>query len=70
MIGGDYFSFNAGLAAGFGSYMIANILIGLAYIFLCTNNAEITSALPFAGGAYGLARLSFGIVLGFCCGDV
>jgi amino acid transporter len=47
--GGQYFSWNEGLAGGFGSYMVATILMGLAYTFLCLCTAELSSTLPFAG---------------------
>uniref|UniRef100_K3X551 Amino acid permease/ SLC12A domain-containing protein n=1 Tax=Globisporangium ultimum (strain ATCC 200006 / CBS 805.95 / DAOM BR144) TaxID=431595 RepID=K3X551_GLOUD len=60
VIGGQYFSWNAGLAAGFYSYLVAYVLIA----------AEITGALPFAGGAYGLSRCTLGFFPGFfigCC---
>jgi amino acid transporter len=70
VVGGQYTSWNVGLQAGFGSFLIATCLIGLAYICLVFCNAEISSALPFAGGAYGLARLSLGFYPGFligCC---
>lgn len=68
VIGGQYFSWNGGYASGFGSYLISTILIGSSYICLCICNAEISSALPFAGGAYGLARVSLGMYPGFIIG--
>jgi amino acid transporter len=68
VIGGQYFSWNAGLQAGFGSYAIATFLMGTAYICLCLCTAEISSALPFAGGAYGLARVCLGLYPGFMVG--
>ena len=70
VIGGQYFSWNFGLVAGFGSYLIATLLISVAYICLCFCTSELTSALPFAGGAYGLARCTLGYYPGFvvgCC---
>jgi ethanolamine permease len=68
VIGGQYFSWNVGLEAGFGSFIISVILIGLAYVLMCLGNAELTSAIPFAGGAYGLARLTLGFYPGFIVG--
>ena len=68
VIGGQYFSWNEGLTAGFGSYLIATLLVGSSYVCLCFCNAEITSALPFAGGAYGIARVSLGLYPGFIIG--
>jgi ethanolamine permease len=67
---GQYFSWNAGLVAGFGSFLICTFLIGTAYICLCFCNAEVTSSLPFAGGAYGMARVSLGLYAGFIIGCV
>lgn len=70
VIGGQYFSWNQGLEAGFGSFAIATILIASGYFCLCLCVSEVTSCLPFAGGAYGLARVSLGFYFGFlvgCC---
>ena len=49
VIGGQYFNWNEGLSAGFGSYAICTLLIGIAYICLCLCTSELSSALPFAG---------------------
>ena len=49
VIGGQYFNWNTGLTAGFGSYATGIILIGTAYICLCFCTSELSSALPFAG---------------------
>ena len=70
VIGGQYFSWNSGLEAGFGSYVLATFLIGSSYTCLCMCMSELSSALPFAGGAYGLARCTLGFYTGFiigCC---
>ncbi|KAF1787967.1 Mitochondrial carrier domain [Phytophthora cactorum] len=70
VIGGQYFCWNAGISAGLWSFFIAYLLIGSAYIALCCCTAEITGALPFAGGAYGLARCTLGFYPAFmigCC---
>ncbi|KAL4158533.1 hypothetical protein PRNP1_004309 [Phytophthora ramorum] len=56
VIGGQYFCWNAGIASGFFSFLAAFFLIASAYTTLCCCTAEITGALPFAGGSYGLAR--------------
>ena len=68
VVGGDYFSWNVGLTAGFGSFVIAALLMGFAYICLCLSVSELSSALPFAGGAYGLARCTMGFFPGFLIG--
>ncbi|ETW01733.1 hypothetical protein H310_06338 [Aphanomyces invadans] len=70
VIGGQYFSWNAGLAAGTLSYGISVVLMGVAYLCLTLSMSEMTSMLPFAGGAYGLARCTLGYYVGFlmgCC---
>ncbi|GMF27708.1 unnamed protein product [Phytophthora lilii] len=70
VIGGQYFCWNAGISAGLWSFFIAYLLIGTAYVALCCCTAEITGALPFAGGAYGLARCTLGFYPAFmigCC---
>jgi hypothetical protein len=73
VIGGQYFCWNFALAAGFGSCFLSMMLVGAAYVCLVVSNAELTSAMPFAGGAYGLARVSLGLWPGFmvgCCESV
>jgi amino acid transporter len=70
VIGGQYFCWNAGLNAGICSNAIALILMGSAYLCLTLCMSEMSSVLPFAGGAYGLGRCSLGFYIGFiigCC---
>ncbi|GLE02825.1 hypothetical protein PINS_up011689 [Pythium insidiosum] len=70
VLGGQFFSWNAGLHAGLYSYFGCYALIASAYITLCCCTSEITGALPFAGGAYGLARCTLGFFPAFligCC---
>lgn len=68
VISGFYYGWNQGLESGTGSFLISTILIGLAYICLSFCNAEITSALPFAGGCYGLGRATLGFYVGYIVG--
>ena len=68
VIGGQYFSWNYGFAAGVGSYGLAGLLITTGYITLICNISETTSALPFTGGSYGLARCTLGNYWGFLIG--
>ncbi len=49
VIGGQYFAWNAGLAMGFGSFMIGVFLIGLGYLCLTLCLAELAGSLPFGG---------------------
>ena len=61
VIGGQYFAWNAALSAGFGSFFIATCIIASGYGCLILCIAELSSGLPFAGGSYGLARVTAGI---------
>ncbi|ETW01738.1 hypothetical protein H310_06343 [Aphanomyces invadans] len=70
VIGGQYFSWNLGLAAGTLSYGISSIMMGLAYVSISLCMAEVSSMVPFEGGAFGLARCTWGFYAGFvvgCC---
>ena len=68
VVGGQYFSWNAGLIAGVGTFAVATIVMGLAYISLILCTSEMISGLPFSGGAYGLARCVLGYYPGFLIG--
>lgn len=70
VLGGQVFSWNAGLHAGFWEYFTSIVFIGTAYIVLVLCLAEMTSALPFSGGCYGFVRVAVGPLWGFvvaCC---
>lgn len=67
-LGGQYFSWNDGLRGGLYTFLIDYFLVGFAYITLCCCASEITGALPFAGGAYGLSRCTLGLYPGFIIG--
>ncbi|MGD8606844.1 MAG: ethanolamine permease [Myxococcales bacterium] len=61
VISGDFFGWNFGLASGgFGGLLIATCIITIMYAGLCFSIAEMTSALPHAGGAYSFARSAMG----------
>eukprot|EP01032_Pedospumella_encystans_P009833 gene9833-11545_t len=64
-IGGHYFAWNVGLSIGFGGFLIVLFLVSTAYCSLVLCLAELSSALPFAGGAYGVARVTLGIFPGY-----
>ncbi|MEE2901906.1 MAG: ethanolamine permease [Myxococcota bacterium] len=69
VISGDFFGWNFGLAAGgFGGLLIALIIITLMYVGLCYSIAEMSPALPHAGGAYSFARSSMGPWAGYITG--
>ena len=48
-IGGHFFAWNEGLAAGFGTYILATVIIASGFVCLIFTSAELSSALPFAG---------------------
>lgn len=61
VISGDFFGWNFGLGSGgFGGLLVATGIVTLMYLGLCYSIAELTAALPHAGGAYSFARSSMG----------
>ena len=61
VISGNFFGWNFGLSAGgFGGLLIATVIITVMYTGLCFSIAEMTAALPHAGGAYSFARSAMG----------
>jgi hypothetical protein len=67
-IGGHFYQWNVAFIAGFGSYVIAYFIILSGYAMLALCMAELSSALPFAGGAYGITRVTLGVIPGFLVG--
>lgn len=70
VISGQYTNWNYGFNAGVYGYLIAYVIVGLAYVVLCACMSEVSSVLPFAGGIYGLARCTLGFYPAFiigCC---
>jgi ethanolamine permease len=69
VISGDYSGWNFGLAeGGFGGLMIAGIIIACMYLAMVLGMAEMSSALPAAGGGYTFARRALGPWGGFATG--
>jgi ethanolamine permease len=69
VISGDFFGWNFGLiAGGFGGMLAALAIITLLFIGLCFSIAEMSPALPHAGGAYSFARTSMGPWGGYITG--
>src|SRR5437763_10090036 len=69
VISGDFFGWNFGLAAGgFGGMLIAVMVMTVMYLGLCDSSAEMSPALPHAGGAYSFARTSMGPWAGYITG--
>ncbi|GAB4239096.1 MAG: amino acid permease [Elainellaceae cyanobacterium] len=69
VISGDFFGWNFGLlAGGFWGLAIATILMAIMYLCMVYSIAELSTALPHAGGFYAFTRLAFGPLWGFVCG--
>src|SRR5690242_21374100 len=69
VISGDFFGWNFGLAAGgFGGMLAALLVMTVMYAGLCFSIAEMSPALPHAGGAYSFARTSMGPWAGYITG--
>lgn len=69
VISGDFFGWNFGLAAGgFGGLLIATVFIAVMYVCMVLTIAELSTALPHAGGFYSFTRNAFGPGLAFLNG--
>ncbi|TCK26029.1 ethanolamine permease [Pseudonocardia endophytica] len=69
VISGDYSGWNFGLAeGGFGGLLIAGVVIAAMYLAMVLGMAELSSALPAAGGGYTFARRALGPWGGFATG--
>jgi ethanolamine permease len=69
VISGDFSGWNFGLAAGgFWGLAIASTLMAIMYLCMVYSIAELSSALPHAGGFYSFVRYAFGPFAGFICG--
>lgn len=69
VISGDYSGWNFGLAqGGFGGLLIATVVIAGMYLAIVLGMAEMSSALPAAGGGYTFARRALGPWGGFATG--
>jgi ethanolamine permease len=69
VISGDFFGWNLGLpVGGFGGLLAALGVMTALYVCLCSSLAEMSPALPFAGGAYSFARTALGPWWGYVTG--
>lgn len=69
VISGDYSGWNFGLAeGGFGGLLLAAVVIAAMYFAMVLGMAELSSALPAAGGGYTFARRALGPWGGFATG--
>lgn len=69
VISGDFFGWNFGFSAGGFTGLLASVgVVTVLYIALCFSLAEMSPALPHAGGAYSFARTSMGPLAGYITG--
>ena len=69
VISGDFFGWNFGLlSGGFGGLLAALAVMTVLYVCLCCSLAEMSPALPHAGGAYSFARTALGPWCGYVTG--
>lgn len=68
VISGDFSGWNFGLGFGWGSMLLATVIIGVMYLGLTYSIAEMSPALPHTGGAYSFARSAMGPWGGFVTG--
>lgn len=69
VISGDFAGWNFGIAeAGWGGFVIAAILMAIMYFSLVLSLAEMSAAIPAAGGGYSFARQAMGPTGGFFTG--
>lgn len=69
VISGEFSGWNLGLAVGgFWGLAIATVLMATMYVCMVFTIAELSSALPHAGGSYSFTRNAFGPFGGFVNG--
>ncbi|AZY95532.1 ethanolamine permease (plasmid) [Paracoccus sp. Arc7-R13] len=69
VISGDFAGWNFGIGvAGWGGFVIAAILMAIMYFSLVLSLAEMSAAIPAAGGGYSFARQAMGPTGGFFTG--
>ncbi len=69
VVSGDFSGWNFGLEqGGFGGLLIAVVIIAAMYFCMVLGLAELSSALPAAGGGYTFARRALGPWGGFATG--
>ena len=69
VISGDFAGWNFGIGqAGWGGFAIAAVLMAVMYFTLVLSLAEMSAAIPAAGGGYSFARQVMGPTGGFLTG--
>eukprot|EP01040_Poterioochromonas_malhamensis_P007349 gene7349-7930_t len=65
VLGGLMFGWPIALVVGFGGFLVAQTIMGLAFVILVYALSEIVSTTSFSGGSYGMARVMLGFYPGF-----
>lgn len=69
VISGDFAGWNFGIGqAGWGGFAIAMVLMAVMYFALVLSLAEMSAAIPAAGGGYSFARHAMGATGGYLTG--
>ncbi len=69
VISGDFAGWNFGIGqAGWGGFILAAIAMAVMYLTLVLSLAEMSAAIPAAGGGYSFARQAMGPTGGFMTG--
>lgn len=69
VISGDFSGWNSGLGqGGFHGLLLATLAMAVMYVCLVFSIAELSSALPHAGGFYSFVRNALGPTWGYVCG--
>jgi ethanolamine permease len=69
VISGDFGGWNYGLRhGGFGGLALGTVLMAVMYVCMVFTIAELSTALPHAGGFFSFTRNAFGPLGGFVCG--
>lgn len=69
VISGNFFGWNFGLTAGgFGGLAIATVIVATMYIGISFSIAELSAAMPYAGGPYAFVRAALGPWAGYITG--
>lgn len=69
VISGDFAGWSTGLThAGFWGLLIATFLMAVMYVCMVFTIAELSAAMPHAGGFFSFTRSAFGPTGGFICG--
>jgi ethanolamine permease len=69
VISGDYYGWHFGLlSGGFWGMAAATCLMAIMYVCMVFSIAELSAALPHAGGFYSFVRQALGPTAGFVCG--